>query len=279
MTVESKKIKEIYRGNGTATVFPVPFQYSQTEDIRLLLTDAKDRNAEVTSNFRVDVNESGDTSVVYPLNGQPVPTGSRLTIYRDTPQTQLVDLINTGAFDEEVLEHDALDRSVMMIQEIQEELDRAVKVSVSDENPPKTAEELYAEVNDIADRAESAARRSENGAGEASASAGKAEKSAERAEDAAKRAESNVSEIKNLSIAVDDAPYGHNASGSYNAKTGMLTLRVPEGKQGMQGIQGPMGTTPYADVIDCGAAVETQITTIDGGNASFVRGRRPDAII
>ncbi|MDR2726638.1 MAG: hypothetical protein LBC10_01430 [Deltaproteobacteria bacterium] len=57
--------------------------------------------------------------------------GERLTIFRITPQTQIVDLINAGAFNPEVLEHDGFDRAVMMIQELGEKVDRSLKVSLS----------------------------------------------------------------------------------------------------------------------------------------------------
>ncbi len=33
MTVESVKTKQIYKGNGLAAEFPVPFEYSRAEDI------------------------------------------------------------------------------------------------------------------------------------------------------------------------------------------------------------------------------------------------------
>lgn len=47
--------------------------------------------------------------------------------------------------------------------------------------------------------------------------------------------------ISTLSIAVADAPYGQVCSGSYNARTNMLTLRIPEGKEGPQGPPGKEG--------------------------------------
>lgn len=42
-----------------------------------------------------------------------------------------LDLINAGAFNPEVLEHDGFDRAVMMIQELGEKVDRSLKVSLS----------------------------------------------------------------------------------------------------------------------------------------------------
>ena len=127
MTVESTQTKAIYEGNGSTTIFPVPFAYSRTDDIKLVFTDTENVDSDVTSNYTVTMTESGDTSVVYPVTGQPIKMGTRLTVYRDTPQKQIVDLIYGGAFNPDVLEKDVFDRIVMMIQELQEALTRAVK--------------------------------------------------------------------------------------------------------------------------------------------------------
>lgn len=128
MTVEATQTKEIYEGNGSTTIFPVPFTYSRTDDIKLIFTDAEDIDSPVTSNYAVTVTESGDTSVTYPVTGMPIRMGTRLTVYRATPQLQIVDLIYGGAFNPDVLEKDVFDRIVMMIQELQEAMNRAIKV-------------------------------------------------------------------------------------------------------------------------------------------------------
>ncbi|MDR1488930.1 MAG: hypothetical protein LBS65_00355, partial [Desulfovibrio sp.] len=130
MTVETTITKQFYEGDGAATVFPVPFPYSKPEHIKLLLTDATG-DSQITENFLVQMNSSGDTSVVYPVEGAPLPPGARLTLYRQTPLTQIVDLIYAGAFSPDVLEKDALDRLEMQIQELQEEIYRAIKSSLS----------------------------------------------------------------------------------------------------------------------------------------------------
>ncbi|MDL2267184.1 hypothetical protein LJC46_04255 [Desulfovibrio sp. OttesenSCG-928-G15] len=161
MTVESLKTKVIYKGNGSTNVWPFPYQYSKTDTIFLVLTDAKGKDSIVTSNYRIDVNASGNTSVVYPVTGAAIASGTKLTVFRNTPLTQIVDLIYGGAFNPEMLESSGFDRIVMMVQEIQEQIDRAVKVSISDENPPTTAEDFYEDMQGFADAAAESAARSE----------------------------------------------------------------------------------------------------------------------
>ena len=154
MTVESTKTKAIYEGNGSATVFPVPFGYSKADDITLMFTDIHNIEWAVVSNFRIEKNESGDTSVVYPVVGTPIGMGTRLTVYRATPQLQILDLISGGAFHPDALELDGFDRIVMMIQEIQESLDRAIKVPFSSDTEP---DDLLNSIYDEVRKAEAAA--------------------------------------------------------------------------------------------------------------------------
>ena len=171
MSVESTITKVIYVGNGVATEWPVPFKYNKPEHLHLLVTDAAGAHELVTSNFQVQVTEAGDTSILYPVSGQPLAAGKRLTIFRATPQTQIVDLIYGGAFAPEVLEEDGLDREVMMIQELQEGLDRAVKVGIdSDETPEELLENIFT-ARDEAEDAATSAKASANAAAESSRSA------------------------------------------------------------------------------------------------------------
>ena len=185
MTVESTTSKITYEGNGLATVFPVPFQYSRTEDIRLMLTDADGEETEITTNFRIDVSESSDTSVTFPIVGEAIPHGVRLTVFRSTPQNQIVDLIYGGAFSPDVLEYDGFDRIVMMVQELQEEVDRAIRVAMAGD---LTSSELKQEIFDARDTAVSSAAtasedaaRAETAASSAELSAGLAKADADRA--------------------------------------------------------------------------------------------------
>jgi hypothetical protein len=160
MTVETTLTKVQYAGNGAATEFPVPFTYSRAADLRLILSDAAGSETVVADNFQVNVNGSGNTSVVCPVSGSPLPPGTKLTIYRDTPQTQIVDLIDGGDFNPDVLEIDGFDRLEMQIQELQEGLDRAVKVKISDAETPEELRDRLFQARDEAGEAQAAAANS-----------------------------------------------------------------------------------------------------------------------
>jgi hypothetical protein len=60
-----------------------------------------------------------------------------------------VDLIYAGAFSPDVLEKDALDRLEMQIQELQEEIYRAVKSSLSTTDPPPLLEAFYSHLSEL----------------------------------------------------------------------------------------------------------------------------------
>ncbi|MDR1360676.1 MAG: hypothetical protein LBJ82_06830, partial [Deltaproteobacteria bacterium] len=164
MTIETTQIKQIYAGNGLARVFPVPFPFARPADLRLVRADAGGPDTPITDNFSVTITPAGETSLTYPLSGAALPAGSRLIIYRDTPELQIVDLVYGGDFNPEVLEHDGYDRAVMMIQELREAVDRSLKVSMwGDKTPEERMQEILDAINMIL-RAEEAANRAENAA-------------------------------------------------------------------------------------------------------------------
>lgn len=129
MSVESQITKVVYSGNDATTVFPVPFPYSRPEHLKVMVTRENDTREE-TSNFKLELFENGDTNVIYPLSGDPLASAERLTIYRQTPRTQILDLIYGGAFSPETLEADGFDRLCMMVQELGEETGRAVRIPI-----------------------------------------------------------------------------------------------------------------------------------------------------
>lgn len=162
MVLESTKTKEIYEGNGLATLFPVPFEYSKADDILLIFTGKDKKEVAITTNFKVTVGGDGETTVLYPVTGQPIDVGTRLTVYRKTPQLQVVDLVHGGAFNPEVLEQDGFDRTVMMVQELQGQVDRAIKVPISsDQTPEELLDDIFGAAEDAAESARQAAESAE----------------------------------------------------------------------------------------------------------------------
>lgn len=131
MTVATTLNKKQYQGNDLTTEFPLPFHVTDKEHIFALLKKGTAIH-EIKNNFAVDLERK---VFIYPVQGEAIKTGESLTVYRKVPLTQIVDLENAGAFHPEVLEHDGFDRIVMQIQQIDEEISRALKIDIRPREP------------------------------------------------------------------------------------------------------------------------------------------------
>lgn len=128
MTVPTSDNREQYQGNDSATEFDYAFKVFRADDLVVVLTaiDGTETTLARGTDYSVDGvgNEAGGT-VTYPLGGDPLATGEILTILREIPAVQETDLRNQGAYYPETIE-DELDRSRMIDQQQQEQLDRTL---------------------------------------------------------------------------------------------------------------------------------------------------------
>lgn len=238
MAISTTENKKIYQGDGHNRVWPFPFPVHKDDDLRVAIT-APELFAEdewlADGQYQVNGLESEQVEIVYPISGAPLASGYKITILRELALTSDFNPVNGSGFDPEETTRE-LDRHIMMIQQLREDVSRAAKLPPSSSEEPPNIQYIFDTVEGIAETAVQAKEGAEKARDAAQASAEKSEKYSHQ--------------LTELSIAVEDAPYGHNASGNYNYETGMLTLRVPEGKQGVQGpngergeagIQGPQG--------------------------------------
>ncbi len=259
--------KALFEGNGIAIAFPFSFKVWNISELIVEVTDKNGATTSVT-NWTAELTSGGGT-VTYLHNGSALPIGYKLAILRNMPFKQEVDLISGARFDSEVIEV-ALDRAAAERQQLKEHVDRAVTIaaSLAGENKYELSEDIFTAANVAVD-------------------------AAERAEIAADIAVTRSDQILELDIATQ-LSLDDNASASYDPSTGMLTLYVPEGPPGLTGPQGPIGaqgpqgergeqgihgiqgergvpgTAPTVDIISCGGAHQTQISTISSGNAAGI---------
>lgn len=130
MTVSSTTNKASYSGNGTTTVFTVPFYFLEAADLQVILrTGTTETVQTLTTNYTVTgagVPSGGTvTMLVAP------PSGTTLTILRNVEATQETDLVPNDRLPAETLET-ALDKATMLIQQLDEEIARALKFPASD---------------------------------------------------------------------------------------------------------------------------------------------------
>ena len=131
MTVSTTTTKAIYNGDGSTTAFPTTFEFFDTADIevieRVIAT-----GAETVKTLSTDYTVSGGNGATGTVTAVTAPASTvQWAIRRKTPLTQQIDYVENDDFPAETHEQ-GLDRGVMIAQERQEELDRALKFPVSD---------------------------------------------------------------------------------------------------------------------------------------------------
>jgi hypothetical protein len=130
MTVQNTTVKDIYVGNGATTKFPITFQMTDHPEYIKVYIKGDDSVAVETENFSVDL---GDKTVTYPANGDPLPDGHKITIYRELPLYQLMNLVNQGPFFAENIEL-SFDDLTFICQQLNEKLNRTLSAGIDVSN-------------------------------------------------------------------------------------------------------------------------------------------------
>ena len=138
MTLTVQNPKEIKNGNDSTTVFSFTFVLNQSSDLVVTHTNAAGVETVVTvgtgtTNYSISLPTApGNGSITYPATlGTALATGATLTLQRIVDLDQDTDLVNQGAWNPSQVE-DALDYSRMINLQQQGELDRSIKIPVSD---------------------------------------------------------------------------------------------------------------------------------------------------
>lgn len=130
MTVQNTTVKDIYVGNGATTKFPITFQMTNHPEYIKVYITGDDSVAVETENFSVDLEAK---TVTYPANGDPLPDGHKITIYRELPLYQLMNLVNQGPFFAENIEL-SFDDLTFICQQLNEKLNRTLSAGVDVNN-------------------------------------------------------------------------------------------------------------------------------------------------
>ena len=273
-----------YNGNGNATEFAYQFKILDRTDIKVLLTDADGKEKLLTKDYYVDVEKNVVRYPGYAVGAEvpeserpPVlPTGWKLTIYREVPVTQETDLPDQYPFNQVEAIGDKL---TMIAQQLTDVTSRSLKISVSKsadidtaipfeagksfriaddgksivltEDPAKVlplVQGVYAQIQaqaQIAAASAAAAAKSEDSAFE---SAGVAGNSAGEAKTYMDNAKTYMDNAKNYSENVNVFTPSVSTSGvlSWTNKAGLanppsVNIKGEKGDQGLQGIQGVQG--------------------------------------
>lgn len=125
-----------FNGNGVTTSFPFTFKVFAAEDVEVVKTgtNALETTLVLNSDYSVSMNLDQDASpggtITYPISGSPLGAGEKLTLIGNLDYEQTTNLTQGGAFSPTVIE-DTFDRTVIQIQQLEEEITRALRMSVS----------------------------------------------------------------------------------------------------------------------------------------------------
>lgn len=125
-----------YNGNGNATEFAYQFKILDRTDIKVMLTDADGKEKLLTKDYYVDVEKSVVRYPGYAVGAEvpegerpaALPTGWKLTIYREVPVTQETDLPDQYPFNQVEAIGDKL---TMIAQQLTDTTGRSLKIGVS----------------------------------------------------------------------------------------------------------------------------------------------------
>ena len=131
MTVSSTTVKNSYSGNGSTTQFAYGYKiFADSDLIVIIRTDSTGVETVKTLTTHYTVAGAGDAcggSITFTSGNTPA-SGETVVIIREVPQTQAIDYIANDPFPAESHE-EGLDRATMTTQQVQEELNRSLKIS------------------------------------------------------------------------------------------------------------------------------------------------------
>lgn len=138
MTLAITSTKQVHNGNGAASSFSFTFPINKAADLTVVKTSTAGVETTLTegtgtTNYSVSVTSyPGTGSITYPATlGTLLATGEKITISRVLDLTQETDLQNQGSYKPEQVES-TFDISRMIDQQLQEQVDRAIKSPISD---------------------------------------------------------------------------------------------------------------------------------------------------
>ena len=273
-----------YNGNGNATEFAYQFKILDRTDIKVLLTDADGKEKLLTKDYYVDVEKNVVRYPGYAVGAEvpeserpPVlPTGWKLTIYREVPVTQETDLPDQYPFNQI---EDIVDKLTMIAQQLTDVASRSLKISVNksadidttipwengksfrisddgktlelSEDPAKVlplAQGVYAQTQAQAQSAAASARLAEDYKNAAETAKNAASLYATNAKNSAGEAKTYMDNAKRYSENVNVFTPSVSSDGvlSWTNKAGLpnpasVNIKGAKGDQGLQGVQGVQG--------------------------------------
>jgi hypothetical protein len=130
MTISTTIVKNSYAGNGVTTVFNYNFKILSSSDLKVIIRSSNGTETTKTLNTHYTITGVGSAnggSVTFTAGNIPA-SAQTVVLIRDTAQTQSIDYVANDPFPAETHE-EGLDKGIILTQELQEEIDRCLKLS------------------------------------------------------------------------------------------------------------------------------------------------------
>jgi hypothetical protein len=135
MTVESNPTEKRVHGDGTAPTISFTFRLLQDSDLTVYLVTLADGTLTLQTkdtDYTIDREEDGQGGTITMLD--TVSAAYDILLLPNVEIIQSADLVPEGSFNESSVE-DALDRAILVAQQLQRLIDRCVKFPLSDSSP------------------------------------------------------------------------------------------------------------------------------------------------
>ena len=130
MTISSTTVRNSYSGDGSTDTFNYTFKIFADTDLQVIIRSSTATETVKTLTTHYTVTGAGNAAggtVVFTAGNIPTSTET-VVIRRAVPQTQAIDYIANDPFPAESHE-EGLDRAMMTLQQVQEEVNRSIKLS------------------------------------------------------------------------------------------------------------------------------------------------------
>ena len=128
MTVSSTTVKQSYSGNGSTSAFTYSFKINTINELKVIIRSSTGTETVKSISTHYNVSDTGSGGTVTFTSGNIPASGETVVLLRNTNLTQTTDYVENDPFPAESHEG-ALDKLTLQIQEVQEEVDRSIKLS------------------------------------------------------------------------------------------------------------------------------------------------------
>ena len=192
MVISNTNTKSIYNCNGTTRNFNLGFVFDENvSSVGISVKHSDGTTEQIEENYEIVEGVLTYPTVESELD--PLPEGDKIIIERFTPLTQTINLTQQGPLDAETLEG-GYDKNTLISQELQEQIDRAIKFPVADEGETD-AQEYIKDLQDLVTEATTQAGIATTKAGEAATSATAADTAKTTAQKWAEGTDAQVEEL------------------------------------------------------------------------------------